>query len=386
MTGAGDILVPLVAIAFTGFHIAFGRWLLAGLRRTTSPPSADLPSATILVPARNEEENLRNLLPALLAQDYPKDRLQIIVVDDRSTDGTPEIVQALGGGVVELVAVRDLPRGIGPKKNAILRGLGRATGEIVLQIDADNTPQSGWARAMVGCFGPRTGAVCGLVFHAERAPGVVAWFHGTWAVEALGWAAVQEAAIGNGVPISANGGNLAYRRKAFESVGGFGRHGHVVSGDDDFLIQALADSGRWEVAAAGPAQTQVTTRGPSGWSVVWEQRKRWGSICVRYDAKRVALLSAVYASYAWIALLLPLSIVHPRLLAWAVLPLLAILWEAWVLVEALARRTGRGRFLVWFPLAALLQIPLVLVATAAGTFGRFRWKDGWTKASRAGAD
>jgi cellulose synthase/poly-beta-1,6-N-acetylglucosamine synthase-like glycosyltransferase len=386
MTGVGDILVPLVAIGFTGFHIAFGRWLLAGLRRAAPRLSTDLPPATILVPARDEEANLRHLLPALLAQDYPKDRLQILVVDDRSTDGTAEIVQASGGGVVELVAVGDLPAGIGPKKNAILRGLERATGEIVLQLDADNTPQPGWARAMVGSFGPRTGAVCGLVFHAERFPGVKAWFHGTWAVEALGWAAVQEAAIGNGVPISANGGNLAYRRKAFESVGGFGRHGHVVSGDDDFLIQALADSGRWDVVSAGAPQTQVTTRGPSGWSVVWEQRKRWGSICVRYDAKRVALLSAVYASYAWIAILLPLSLLDPRLLAWAVLPLLAILWEAWVLVESLAGRTGRRRFLVWFPLAALLQIPLVLVATAAGTFGRFRWKDGWTRASRARAD
>jgi cellulose synthase/poly-beta-1,6-N-acetylglucosamine synthase-like glycosyltransferase len=383
MTGTADILVPLVAVAFTGFHVAFGRWLLAGLRRGTARHSSDLPAATILVPSRDEEENLRQLLPSLLAQDYPGDRLQILVVDDRSTDGTAETVEALGGGRVDLVRVEDLPPGIGPKKNAILRGLERATGEIILQLDADNMPQAGWARAMIGSFGPMTGSVCGLVFHAERASGVKLWFHGTWAVEALGWAAVQEAAIGNGVPISANGGNLAYRRKAFESVGGFGRHGHVVSGDDDFLIQALADSGRWEVLSALAPQTHVTTRGPSDWSVVWEQRKRWGSICVRYDAKRVALLTTVYASYAWIAVLLPLSLFHARLLAWAVLPLLAILWEAWVLVANMAERSGRRRFLVWFPLAAILQIPLVLVATAAGTFGRFRWKDGWTRAARA---
>jgi len=383
MTGTADILVPLVAIAFTGFHVAFGRWLLAGLRLGSGRLSSDLPDATILVPSRDEEENLRRLLPALLAQDYPEARLQILVVDDRSTDGTAATVEALGGGRVELVPVEGLPPGIGPKKNAILKGLERATGEIILQLDADNMPGTGWARAMVGSFGPRTGAVCGLVFHAERSPVVKAWFHGTWAVEALGWAAVQEAAIGNGVPISANGGNLAYRRKAFESVGGFGRHGHVVSGDDDFLIQALADSGRWEVVSARAPQTEVATRGPSDWSVVWEQRKRWGSICVRYDAKRVALLATVYASYAWIAVLIPLSLFQPRLLAWAILPLLAILWEAWILVASMARRCGRRRFLVWFPLAAILQIPLVLVATAAGTFGRFRWKDGWTKAARA---
>jgi cellulose synthase/poly-beta-1,6-N-acetylglucosamine synthase-like glycosyltransferase len=374
-----------VAVAFAGLHAAFARWLLSGLQRSAPRLSLDLPTATILVPARNEVANLRRLLPALLAQDYPADRLQIVVVDDRSEDGTAELVRGSGKGRVDLVQVGELPPGIGPKKNAILRGLDRATGEIVLQLDADNVPQAGWARAMAGSFGPRTGSVCGLVFHAERPAEVPAWFHGTWAVEALGWAAVQDAAIGNGIPISANGGNLAYRRKAFESVGGFGKHGHVVSGDDDFLIQALGDSGRWDVVPARAPETQVVTGGPANWSVVWEQRKRWGSICVRYDTKRVALLSMVYASYAWIAVLVLFSPFHPRLLPWAALPFLAILLEAWLLVKAMAERTGRRGLLVWFPLAAFLQIPLVLAATAAGTFGRFRWKDGPTKAARARA-
>jgi cellulose synthase/poly-beta-1,6-N-acetylglucosamine synthase-like glycosyltransferase len=372
----------LVAVAFAGLHAAFARWLLTGLNRSVPQVSLDLPSATILVPARNEESNLQRLIPLLLAQDYPSGRLQIVVVDDRSDDGSSQAVRDLGQGKVDLVEVRELPPGIGPKKNAILRGLEKATGEIILQLDADNVPQAGWARAMAGSFGPRTGSVCGLVLHGQRTAQVPAWFHGTWAVEALGWAAVQDAAIGNGIPISANGGNLAYRRKAFESVGGFGKHGNVVSGDDDFLIQALGDSGKWDVVSSRAPQTQVTTRGPSNWSVVWEQRKRWGSICVRYDAKRVALLSMVYASYAWIAVLLVLSPFHPHLVPWAALPLLAILLEAWLLVSAMADHTGRRGLLVWFPLAAALQIPLVLAATAVGTFGRFSWKDGPTKAAR----
>jgi len=371
-----------VAVAFAGLHAAFARWLLAGLNRPAPGISQDLPTATILVPARNEAANLRHLIPALLAQDYPVDRLQIVVVDDRSDDGTSAVVRTLGQDRIDLVEVGELPDWIGPKKNAILRGLEKATGEIILQLDADNLPKTGWARAMAGSFGPRTGCVCAMVFHAERTAGVPAWFHGIWAVEALGWAAVQDAAIGNGIPISANGGNLAYRRKAFESVGGFGRHGNVVSGDDDFLIQALGDSGRWDVVSARDPESLVVTGGPSSWSVVWEQRKRWGSICVRYDAKRVTLLSLVYASYAWIAVLTLLAPFHPRLLPWALLPLLAIVLEAWMLVRTVALRTRRRGLLVWFPLAAVLQIPLVLAATAAGTFGRFRWKDGPTKAAR----
>lgn len=383
MIGPAEIFAPLGGVAFTGFHAALGRWLLAGTERPDSRrPGFELPSTTLLVPARNEEANLRRLLPVLFQQDYPTHLLQIVVVNDRSTDGTSQVVQELGQGRVDLVEVADLPDGIGPKKNAILQGLGVARGEIVLQLDADTSPGLGWVRAMAGSFEPRTGAVCGLVFHAPAEAGVPGWFHGIWALEALGWAAVQDAAIRNGIPISAHGGNLAYRRKAFDSVGGFGKHGAVVSGDDDFLVQSLSDSGRWEVLSTREPSTQVTTRGPSSWSIVWEQRKRWSSKCVRYDAKRVLLLSGIYASYAWIALLLLVSISSPSYLPWALLPLAAFALEAWFLVRSMARKSGRTGLLIWFPLAAAVQVPLVLAATFAGTFGRFRWKDGWTTAAR----
>jgi cellulose synthase/poly-beta-1,6-N-acetylglucosamine synthase-like glycosyltransferase len=383
MLTAAEVAIPLGSIAFAGFHGALGRWLLgAGRKPSRRIADAELPSVCVLLPARDEERNLRRLLPALLEQDYPVDRLKIVVVDDRSRDATAGVVAEVGTGRVEVVRVDELPPGIGPKKNALLRGMERCDSEVVLQLDADCLPGRGWVRSMAGLFGPNTGAVCGLVVHADPPPEVAGWFHGIWAVEAMGWAAVQDAAIRNGIPISAHGGNLAYRRRAFSSVGGFGRHVDMVSGDDDFLVQALADSGRWEVVAADHPATLVATEGPRTFREVWEQRKRWGSKCIRYDAKRLLLLSGIYASYLWIAAVLVAGVLRPSFLAWGLLTLAAVTAEGWLLVRRHARNTGRTRLLRWFWLAAIVQVPMVLAATCVGTFGRFRWRDGWTRARR----
>lgn len=378
------VVVPLLSVGFLAFHAAFARWLLAGIERgrTKPPGSYETPLVTLLVAARNETANLPELIESVLGQSYPVDRTQIIVVDDRSSDNTAELAMNLGRERVEVVRVDELPAGVGPKKNAIMSGLNHARGEIVIQIDADNRPGADWLASIVAAFGPRTGAVCGLVLHRPAASRVSAWFHGIWAVEALGWSAVQAAAIGGGKPISANGGNLAYRVAAFRDVGGYGRHKGVVSGDDDFLVQSIADSGRWDVVCPLDPRSFVRTAGPESWTQVWEQRKRWGSKCIRYDLERVLLLGAVYLSYAHVALLAVFGLGAPWMLVWSAAVVLAIFLEAWLLVRRTAKATGSGELLKWFPLAAAIQIPLVLAAVGAGTLGRFRWKDGPTRAVR----
>ena len=379
------VLVPLFGVGFTAFHAAFARWLLGGVDRCAAPRPAcyETPSVTILVAARNETANLPGLIPSLLAQSYPVGQTQILVIDDRSDDETAVVAARLGEGRVETVRVDALPLGVGPKKNAILQGLAAARGEIVVQIDADNRPGPDWLASLIACFQERTGAVCGLVLHRPPTKNVSAWFHGIWANEALGWSAVQAAAIGGGMPISANGGNLAYRKTAFVDVGGYGRHGRVVSGDDDFLIQAIADSGRWEVVCPLDTRSIVRTAGPESWRQVWEQRKRWGSKCIRYDPERVLLLGAIYLSYLYVVVAGAVGFQRHGILLWPGLVAGTIVLEAWFLVRRLADSTASRSLLRWFPLAAAIQIPLVLAAVVAGTLGRFRWKDGPTRAVRS---
>jgi len=381
------VLVPLATLVFVAFHAALCRWLVSGIHALPGDPKpipdGRLPAVTILVAARNEAANAAPLARALLALDYPADRLQIVVVDDRSDDGTGQILTELGGGRIQVVRIAALPPGKAPKKHALATGLRAATGEFILTIDADNIPSPGWVRAMIAHFDPRTAVVAGLVHHAPAAPGVAPWFHGMWALDVFAHAAVQAGAIGGGLPIHANGGNLAFRRAAFDQLGGYASHAGIVSGDDDFLLQAAADSGRWNVRCAVSADSRIPTAGPATFRQVWEQRKRWGSKCIHYDAKRVALLSGIFASYAWCVALLVAGLAGSSSLLWCALLAGAIFVEAWIVLREAGRVHGQSELLKWFPLAALIQIPLVLGAVLAGTFGRFRWKDGPT--TRRGA-
>jgi hopene-associated glycosyltransferase HpnB len=109
------------------------------------PPPAAWPAVAILVPARNEAASLPRTLPALLAQDYPGAR-RVIVVDDRSTDGTGDVARSLGA---EVVAGKELPEGWVGKVWALRQGAAATTEPLLLLTDADILHAPGSLRRLV---------------------------------------------------------------------------------------------------------------------------------------------------------------------------------------------------------------------------------------------
>jgi len=103
----------------------------------TDDPPADCPLVSVLVPARDEERNIAECLSSLVAQDYPNK--EIIVIDDRSTDGTADVVRELAQlhPEIRLVQIDELPLGWTGKCHALWRGRTEAKGEWLLFVDAD---------------------------------------------------------------------------------------------------------------------------------------------------------------------------------------------------------------------------------------------------------
>jgi cellulose synthase/poly-beta-1,6-N-acetylglucosamine synthase-like glycosyltransferase len=372
---------------FAAFHLGLGRWFVKGLEALRPcPPLEDsaLPGATVLVAARNEAEHAPELAACLLALDYPADRLSLIVVDDRSEDGTGEILRREGRGRIEVIRVESCPPRVAPKKNALLRGLASSRSEIVAVVDADNRPEPGWLRAHASRLTGNVGVSAGLVYHG-RDPSVPEGLHGIWAAEIFALGALSAGAVGRGFPLSANGGNLAYRRRAFDQAGAYARNIGVVSGDDDFLVQAVAARTPWRVDFAIEPQTQVPTQGPRSWEQAWEQRKRWASKCVRYERPQVVLLSAVFASYAWALALLLCGLFHPLAFLWLGLVWGAMWLHGWMVYAKGLEVFGPKVRKAWFPLTMAMQIPMAVAASLLGTFGRFRWKDGAVRKGMAEA-
>lgn len=102
-------------------------------------PDLELPSVSVVIPARNEEDNIINALSGLAAQNYPRDRLEVIVVNDASTDKTRKLVKGFAKDhpQVRLVDGKGLPPGWAGKPHACWQGVQRASGDYLCFMDAD---------------------------------------------------------------------------------------------------------------------------------------------------------------------------------------------------------------------------------------------------------
>ena len=167
--------------------------------------SASLPSVSVVIPVYNGERTIRQCLDALLQVSYPQDRLEIIVVDNNSTDGTPDIVAEYP---VTLIYERNKQTSYAAR-NA---GIQRAAGDIVAFTDADCVADPGWLEALVQPFTNRS--VAGVL-------GKVASFEPTGLVEAFTVKADPLGYTELGGLVSMITANVAYRRDVLSKLGGF---------------------------------------------------------------------------------------------------------------------------------------------------------------------
>ena len=109
-------------------------------------------SVSVIIAARNEEDNIKRTIEAILNQNFPKDKLELIIVDDHSTDRTAEIIKSYEDRGVKLLqlAVGDALNSY--KKYAITKAIEMSTGDIIVSTDADCRMGRDWLRTIVGYF------------------------------------------------------------------------------------------------------------------------------------------------------------------------------------------------------------------------------------------
>jgi cellulose synthase/poly-beta-1,6-N-acetylglucosamine synthase-like glycosyltransferase len=398
----GPAAPGLVLVALGGLYAwRLGVWA-HGFRRVAretdgrpAVPDARLPTVTVVVPARNEEATIGACVDSILASDYPAGRLELIVVDDDSSDRTADVVRrrmarslvGAGGpepdgeveddGRLRLVGVpENRGRERAHKKAAIEKAVGHATGEVVLTTDADCTVPPGWVRAMATAFdGPETAFVSGPVaYRLGERPGL---FVRLQAMDFFGLMACGAGGIGTGRPNLANGASVAYRRETFAALGGFSGVDHVTSGDDELLMQKVAYQTPLDVRFCADGRAVVETEPVHTLHAFVHQRRRWASKGALYPARLQRVLLGVGAFFvALVASVLALPFA-PGLLPYvgAAFALKAA-GDLAVLVPA-ARRFGQTRLLWAYPVHLVLHAPYSLFVAALGVLGAssgFEWK------------
>ncbi|MBN1979942.1 MAG: glycosyltransferase [Chitinivibrionales bacterium] len=331
---------------------------------------------SVIIAAHNEEETIQNCLNHCLNQTYPIDFYEIIVVNDRSTDGTAAAIESIAQRVNNLkhITITSTPDTVSPKKHALSMGIARAAHEIIVFTDADCTVQPTWLETINRHFTADVGLVQGMTSYGKP-PAMNHLFFGLQAIDFLSHNIVAAAAIGAGMPINSNANNFAFRSEAYHTIHGFASVAAVVSGDDDLLLQKIWQSKKWDIRFMDDTGGAVVTEPSPNLRHLFEQRKRWGSKTIHYNLMQRLFLSGIFIFYILILIALVASFtIHS--FAWLCIGMIILkaLGE-WLLLWPGTKRYNQTALLAYFPIATLIQFPLVVSAVIFGVFGFFRWKD-----------
>lgn len=268
-----DLLGGLsLTLFFINIYYLF--WVYRGLKKVenfTPPTNPNTHSFSVIIAARNEADNISKCLLRLINQNFPKSNYEIIVIADRCTDNTTQLVNQFKTEFshLKLIEVTDVPNGISPKKYALNRGIEEANNDHLIFLDADVIPTQNHLKIINQYFEGDSQVVVSLM--------KLSLLNNFWQnflrYERLCNWAVATGGIGNRTPIISYGGNWAYTRQAFNWVNGFEGIFHSPGGDDDLLLQKFGKE-KLRVRLCTDPEGWVTTAAPNSFQEFLRQRKR----------------------------------------------------------------------------------------------------------------
>lgn len=242
-------------------------------------PDEKLPSITILVAARNEEKNILDCLESLNKLIYPPDKIEIIVVNDNSTDSTGEIIE-------KFISDKHLFKCIVPQKvigdskgkaNAIANGLEIATGEIILTTDADCMVSETWAKTIASYFTKDVAFVGGYTSQTDSTP-----FEAMQSIDFIYLLTVAAGTINLGKPLSCIGNNMAYRKSVYDEIGGY--ENITFSVTEDFqLLMAIHKLKKYKIIYPFDPDGHVVSKSCPDFKTLFRQKRRWGKGGLKSD-------------------------------------------------------------------------------------------------------
>jgi len=257
---------------YVAFIVQILFWLLIWSRGLFYKPVCSRTSKTpvsVIICARNEEENLRKNLPLILEQKYPD--FEVVVINDCSTDGTEKYLDSLKEQypILKTTTIKEDRKFKHGKKLALTVGIKAANNDLLLFTDADCWPESSlWIETMQSNFNPETSIVLGYGGYSERKGllNTIIRFETLYiAMQYFGYALIR-------LPYMGVGRNLAYRKSLFFNNKGFARHSHLLSGDDDLFVNEVANRHNTRIEIRTESHTRSESK--RTWKEWYFQKKR----------------------------------------------------------------------------------------------------------------
>ncbi len=355
-----------------GIYILFVLFFLTGLRRLkfSEKTIANWPTAAIVIAARNEEENLPDILQDLTQLDYPEQLLQIIIVDDRSTDNTWQLIEHFAELYTNIhgIQIEEKSAEMTPKKYALTQGIAQTDGEIILSTDADCRIPQGWVKSMVKTLENGVGISVGSSTIDVQKPSFLAHYQ---LVDFLGLTTANAGAIGWRFFWTGTGQNLAYKRKIFNDIDGFNPVRDRISGDDIYLVQSIGK--RYGCTFNIDSDSFIKTKPLSSIIEFINQRIRWSS-----NSRLAAKTDLFFLFFLFNAFLLNSTLLVGIFipLSYSILPMvfgIKFVCDALVIYSgaAILHLTFPSLIFIFWTILQPIYIPFIGLA---GLANRFKWK------------
>lgn len=281
----------IISLFFTSVYVVILIYMTRGwalLKRPRIPGGTLKTKVTILIAARNEEDNIRATIEDLLAQDYPRELTEIIIVDDHSTDNTAAIINSYAGHGVQLIQLHADQALNSYKKKAIAEAIRRSTGELMVATDADCRMGTKWLSTIVGYYETEQPLMISspVAYFEEKN-----LFEYLQTLEFSYLIGMGASFIGNNRASTCNGANLAYRKDTFYEVGGFSGIDDLASGDDELLLQKIAARFPGRIGFLKSNHAVVYTHAKHNLKSFIQQRRRWASKSTKYKDKKIIVVA-----------------------------------------------------------------------------------------------
>lgn len=226
------------------------------------------PNISILVAARNEQENIAELLYSFTQLTYPKDKLQILIGDDDSNDATAEIIGKFiaENTYIQYIKIEKQFAGLKGKANVLAQLAHLATGELFFFTDADIEVPSNWIEAFLE-ERKNEGVMVGLTLVKNKN-----WFEASQAIEWLFTLKLMKTLAEFKIQSTGMGNNMMVSAEAYWAVGGYEKIGFSIV-EDYAIYKAIIDKG-FAFKQLFKPEAMTLTKPPKKY---FEQRKRWVS-------------------------------------------------------------------------------------------------------------
>jgi cellulose synthase/poly-beta-1,6-N-acetylglucosamine synthase-like glycosyltransferase len=257
-----------------------------------------LPNITIVTAARNEEDNILDCLKSLDNLIYPDGKIEIIIVNDNSSDSTGSIIESFIADKPKFKTITPTDS-IGPlkgKTNALANAISISSGEIILTTDADCVVSPTWAKTIASYYKDDVCFVGGFTTQEDKNA-----FEGMQAIDFIYLLTVAAGTINLKKPLSCIGNNMSYRKKAYDEIGGYEGLPFSVTEDLNLLI-ALHKLKKYKIIFPLDEGALVTSKACPDWKTLFWQKKRWGVGGMKSDFIGYLIMAWGYISNAAILL------------------------------------------------------------------------------------